>query len=486
MASPGWILFWIPSRPANINAAKARYVELASNYAGTILRALQEVEDALVNLTDSLMKDTGLKNVCLTGGVAYNCKAIGSIIKRSSADHVFVNPVSGDHGQALGNAIYGYHQLAKTKKIFHYPLSPYLGPEYDTSHDTIIKSINDLNLPLSADESEDIVEDAAKLLFDGAIIGWFQNRCEFGPRALGNRSICASPTPDNIKTRLNKIKNRETFMPLAPAVLEDEMPQYFDKGGSKYMTVAVDMKNSSTKWATNVTHSDGTARIQVVKRTGNKIFYELINAFRNKSGIPMILNTSFNGNSEPIVETVDDALECFNKLALDYLIIGDSIVSKNTESRTVEVKVQDIVIADILCDKIWDTIQELIPNKIGKKRARFLLFDKYVQWVKEGKKHTTIRYRRGSIDYPADISLPMLATDDFGQQYIKMVGRAIIQRVEVKKFGQLTQDNAYGDGFSSLNELKNILQKIYGKIEEEEFVTIYSFRLVDYPNGKIS
>jgi carbamoyltransferase len=445
-----------------------------------------EVECALVDLTDSLIQDFGVKNICLSGGVAYNCKAVSSIIKRSKANQVFVSPVSGDHGQALGNAIYGYRKLVPNKKFSLYPFSPYLGPDHDTSYNNIVQSIDDLDLPLLVKESKDVIEETAQLLSNGSILGWFQNRGEFGPRALGNRSICASPVLDNIKDRLNKIKNRELFMPIAPAVLEKNISQYFNKGGSQYMTAVVDIKNLSTELGTNVAHADGTARIQIVNRNGNTKFYELINAFYKKTDIPMMFNTSFNGNGEPLVETVYDALECFYKLALDYLIIGDSVVSKKNAARTVGVKVQDITRDDILLDEIWETIQEIIPNIAGMKRTRFLLFDKYIQWVKEGKKKTTIRYRRDSIDYPADISLPVLETDDFSRQYVKMVGRAIIQRIEIKQFGQLSEKNAYNDGFSSLNELKNTLQEIYGKIGARDFVTIYTFHFVNYPKNTIS
>ena len=438
-----------------------------------------EMEAALIKLVDSLIVKTGIQKICFAGGVAYNCKGIFAVMKNSMAKNVFVGPASGDHGQALGNSIYGYMQIAPNNRKVFSVLPPYLGPAQDLTHEIIVDSIKALGLPLMGFRSDDVIVDGARLLVNGAIIGWFQGKSEFGPRALGNRSILASPRVKGIKHRLNEIKGREIFMPLAPAVLEDRASLFFEAGGTSHMTVAVDTLSNESDWMNNIKHIDGSARVQIVRRENNDKFYGLIEEFYRITNIPMVLNTSFNGAGEPIVERVVDALESFDKLALDYLVIGNTIVSKEGSQRTMDIKIGEGVYSSVPRDSIWSYLSKAIPQKNGEPRNRFLLFRDYIQWLRTGRKSTTIRYRRGAIDYPSDICLPLLETEDFSDEYIQVVGKVVIHRLEIKRYGELDEEDAVKDGFSCLSDLQNTITTIYGPIGQDELVSIYSFKLVD-------
>lgn len=437
-----------------------------------------EIEDALVLLVNKLVSETKVKNICFAGGVSYNCKAMNAIIKRSNAERIFVSPVAGDHGQALGNAIYGYKTSTKKQKIFIHNFSPYLGPDYDLSHSKICERIKLLELPLSIRISENKYEEVSKLLMEGYIIGWFQGRSEFGPRALGNRSILASPAAKEVTYRLNELKGREKFMPLAPSIMEEFTADYFEPFGTEYMSIAVFMKNQSSSWGTNVSHNDGTARIQIVRHKNNQPFYELIKSFYKLTGIPMLLNTSFNGSGEPIVETVDDALISFYRLNLDYLIIGDCIIEKENGDRSIEIKYMNEYFSGVKESEIPQVVKKIIPDLKLSKRSRVLLFNTYIDWVKQGKKKTTIRYGKGDIDIPMYISLPMMETKDFGNRCFKKVGTAVIKQLELKPFGELSQNDAINDGFDSLEDLKNAMNTIYGPIDNDHIMSIYTFSLV--------
>jgi carbamoyltransferase len=214
---------------------------------------------------------------------------------------------------------------------------------------------------------EDIVTRTADLLSDGAVIGWVQGRSEFGPRALGNRSILADPRPAENKNRINAmIKKREAYRPFAPTVVEEQVSEYFvapDGDTLSFMTFVVDVEPSKRELLGAVTHVDGTARVQTVSRDQNPRYWSLIKAFGDRTGVPMLLNTSFNNNEEPIVDSVEDAIVCFLTTDLDYLVVGDYLIRKKGELR---VSVGDLI--PVLPRYVWLSASTLPGNPNGARR----------------------------------------------------------------------------------------------------------------------
>ncbi len=289
----------------------------------------QETEKILIEKINMLVKNTNIKNVCLAGGVAYNCKAIGRVMRESTADNIFIHPASGDQGQCLGNALFGI-----TKKLGNidrmYPFNPYLGGEEDITHKIITDFIERNGFKFELINTNSLLDEVVNLLISGEFVGIFRGRSEYGPRALGNRSILASPSIKSIKIRLNKMKGRNNWMPFAPTVLMKYAEKYFQiTKESPYMTSAFNStKLSKEDDIQAALHFDGSSRIQTLKREFNPFFFDLIFRFYKRTKLPMLLNTSFNAYNEPIVETLEDALLTFNKMQFNYLVAGDILLSK--------------------------------------------------------------------------------------------------------------------------------------------------------------
>lgn len=295
-----------------------------------------ETEKIIVELVEKLIKKTGVKNVCLAGGVALNCGTNTALYQNPMIDNLFVLPASSDRGQCLGNALYGYHKLTgKLVKKRNYV--DYLGKNYS---DTEIRKALEKNhtsfvaktIPtyeMVFEKKKNIAKEVAKLINKNKIVAWFQGRSEFGPRALGNRSLVCNPTTLQMKDLLNnKVKYRENFRPFAPSCLEEKASEYFQiKGKSPYMLLTVPVIKEKQSKIPAIVHVDGSARLQTVNRTDNKMYYDLINEFYKLSGVPVVLNTSFN-NQEPIVETPGDAVNTFLSTNIDYLAIGNYLVKK--------------------------------------------------------------------------------------------------------------------------------------------------------------
>lgn len=293
-----------------------------------IAYALQKlIEKTGVALANALYKMTRQPNLCLTGGVALNCLMNRAIIEQTPFKKVFIQPIANDAGTSLGSALYFYHQILNKPRKFIFD-SIYLGPGYSTEE---VKKYLDQQ-HINYYRSKDVCQEAAQLLKQGKIVGWFQGRMEAGPRALGHRSILADPRDPNIKDRLNLIvKKRESFRPFAPSVLEERVHEYFlmPKGQlSPYMILVGDVRDEKKPFLPAVTHADGTARVHTVNKRTNPKFWQLIYEFEQLTQMPILLNTSFNDN-EPIVCTPADALRCFQQTEIDALVIEDFIVMKN-------------------------------------------------------------------------------------------------------------------------------------------------------------
>lgn len=288
-----------------------------------IAASIQKItEEIILKMAFYAKKITGLKNLCLAGGVSLNCVANGRLLREGPFENLFIQPASGDAGGAMGACLMAYHHYLGRKD--RHPLKTvFLGPSFDNNE--IKKAIQ--SYKYEEFPEDEIIKKTAKLLSEGKIIGWFQGRMEFGPRALGNRSILADPRRPEIEEIVNrKVKFREPFRPFAPAVIYEEAKKYFDINiESPYMLLTAKVLSDRIP---AVTHVDGSARLQTVKREDNPVFYELLKEFGKLTGIPVLLNTSFNLRGEPIVCTPEDALNTFNRSGLDLLIMGKYLIKK--------------------------------------------------------------------------------------------------------------------------------------------------------------
>jgi len=302
------------------------------NAAATMQACLEEV---LFDLLTTLQRRTGHRALCLAGGVAFNCAANGKIFDRTPFDQVYVQPAAGDAGLAVGAAYYVYHQVLGRPRTFVME-HPYWGPAYSQEQIRAAlerSSIASSEFQVTELPEEQLAKETAKEIAGGKIVGWFQGRAEWGPRALGDRSILADPRRAEMKDILNRrIKHREVFRPFAPSILEEATGEYFEKAyPSPFMALAYAVRPEKRKEIPAPTHVDGTGRLQTVSRTVNPRYWRLIREFANLTGVPVVLNTSFNEN-EPIVCQPEEAIECFLRTKMDVLVLGNTIVRKPASS----------------------------------------------------------------------------------------------------------------------------------------------------------
>ena len=320
-----------------------------------VAASIQEVtEDIMVNLSKSLKKEYEIPNLCLAGGVALNCVANGKILNNKIFDNIWVQPAAGDAGGSLGAALAFYHlELNKNRNIVK-PDSmhgSYLGPSYTQSE--IEEELNSLGAKFKVFEKKELIEKTAIDLSNEEAIGWFQGRMEFGPRALGGRSILGDPRSPGMQKNLNlKVKYRESFRPFAPSVLLDDVDKWFElKEESPYMLIVAKVKNEKIfkmsekdqklfgieklnivrSEIPSVTHIDYSARIQTVNEKTNPDYFNLLKKFKEITGCPILVNTSFNVRGEPIVNTPTNAFNCFMGTELDKLIIGNCYLDKKDQ-----------------------------------------------------------------------------------------------------------------------------------------------------------
>jgi carbamoyltransferase len=293
-----------------------------------IAASIQSVtEDIMVAMARSCREKSAQTNLCLAGGVAQNCVANSRILERSGFENVFVQPAPGDSGAAMGSALWASHQILREPRQIgdHHTL---LGPAF--SEQEIAASLDRRGMNYLRLDEEALCRRVALLISKNFVIGWFQGRMEFGPRALGSRSILANPCAPDMKEILNaRVKFREEFRPFAPAVTEEAAPAYFDLGGrSPFMLFTPKVRPERMDEIPSVTHVDGTARVQTVSKMEHPLFHRLIESFGSISGTPVLINTSFNVRGEPIVCTPDDAIKCFSATDIDFLAMGPFLVTK--------------------------------------------------------------------------------------------------------------------------------------------------------------
>ena len=321
-----------------------------------IAASIQKVtEDIMIKLTQSLKKEFNIPNLCLAGGVALNCVANGKILKEKIFDNIWVQPAAGDAGGSLGAALAFWHVEQNNPRKINLKddmQGSYLGPEY--SQEEIEKQLSKAGAKYKTLSYEELIDQTATDLSQEKIIGWFQGRMEFGPRALGARSILADPRSDRMQKNLNlKIKYRESFRPFAPSVLKEDLSKWFNINvNSPYMLMVstinkdkiiemtedqkklfgIDKLNIKRSKIPAVTHVDYSARIQTVHKETNEKYFHLIKKFKEKTNCPILINTSFNVRGEPIVNTPLDAFNCFMGTDLDRLVIGNCYLDKKNQN----------------------------------------------------------------------------------------------------------------------------------------------------------
>jgi len=290
-----------------------------------------DTERVLLERARWLYEATGAKNLCIAGGVGLNCVANGRIVREGPFENVWIQPATGDDGIAIGCAYYGHLALRQQPRGY-VMRHAYLGRRYDREDEK--KALSSWPVPLVTrhERIADIAAATAEQLAAGKIVGWFQGGSEFGPRALGNRSILADPRNPAMKDLLNaRVKHRQSFRPFAPAVLAERSHEIFeDKVDSPFMLLSMNVRPEWQERVPAIVHVDGSARVQTVDRETNPAFHALLEAFAERTGVPVLLNTSFNVRGEPIVETPTDAMKCFLATEIDVLVIHDLLIEKRS------------------------------------------------------------------------------------------------------------------------------------------------------------
>jgi len=304
--------------------------ELLESVHMDIARSLQEVlEETVLAMTHWLFEKVNEDNLCMAGGVALNCVMNSRLVTDGPFSNIWVQPAAGDAGTSLGVALWlDFHSRESASRAWTMDHA-YLGPSYEDEEIEAFLTRSGLRYR----RLDNVAQDAADLLADEKTLGWFQGRMEFGPRALGARSILASPRDPLMQGRLNELKDREDFRPVAPAVMQERACQWFDCHGASlleapFMLFVFDVLDEQAPKIPAVRHIDGTARVQTVNRNQNPVLYDLLEAFEQRTGVPVLINTSFNTRGEPVVCSPRDALECFWTSPLDALVIGSFLVEK--------------------------------------------------------------------------------------------------------------------------------------------------------------
>lgn len=288
------------------------------------------IEEIMVKTAAHVRRETGMDNLCLAGGVALNCVANWRILKECGFRELFIQPAAGDSGGALGTALYIHHSVLGNPRswVMTHAL---LGPAFDDAE--ILETLRANGAVFeTAPDDDDLVRRTARAIAEGKVVGWFQGRMEFGPRALGARSLLADPRDAKMKDTINaKVKYRESFRPFAPAVLKERAAEFFDMPAgmdAPFMLLVPQVRAEKRAAIPAVTHADGSARVQTVTEETNALFYRVIREFGALTGVPVVLNTSFNVRGEPIVCTPQDAYDTFVNTGIDLLVIGRHIVAQ--------------------------------------------------------------------------------------------------------------------------------------------------------------
>jgi carbamoyltransferase len=302
---------------------RAEITEHQQNVAASLQAMLEEAEFSLVEM---LQQATNQTSLCMAGGVALNSSFNGKILPNTAFDDIYIHPAAGDAGTALGVCFYIYHQILGQPRSCVMEHA-YTGPRFENGR--VAGRLQAYGLHYQELDDSDLVRRTASLVAEGDVVGWFQGRMEWGPRALGNRSIVADPRRQDMKDILNaRIKYREPFRPFAPSILGEAVGDYFDQSyPDPFMIKVYNVLPEKRDEIPAVTHVDGTGRLQTVHKNTNELYWQLIKEFGDQTGVPVVLNTSFNEN-EPIVCTPEEAIDCFLRTRMDALAIGNYLATK--------------------------------------------------------------------------------------------------------------------------------------------------------------
>lgn len=301
--------------------------EELTQYHKDLAASIQRVsEEMIFHILNHLQKRTGLKNICIAGGVAQNSVANGKILEKTTFENLYIPPAGHDAGTAIGSALWLYNQILDQPRI-EPMMDSYFGAKF--SDEEVEAYLQSENIPYQKLSDEELNNKVTDCLIDAGVVGWFQGRAEFGPRALGNRSIICDPTRDDAKELINaKIKRREPFRPFAPSILKEHVVEYFEKVDEvPFMEKVYQFKEDKKEKLQAVVHVDGSGRLQTVDKDISPRYYSLIKNFYEKTGTPILLNTSFNEN-EPIVNTPAEAYACFARTTMDMVVMGNIVVER--------------------------------------------------------------------------------------------------------------------------------------------------------------
>jgi carbamoyltransferase len=314
-----------PAYISAFGAARGRDEPIEARHMDVAAAAQRVLEERVLEMCRVLEKRSSADHLVIAGGVALNSVMNGRILRETRFKDLYVMPAAGDNGTCIGAAYYVWNSVLGQEERFHHD-NPYLGIEYSASH--IEALIKECKLP--AERSEDVCRDTAQLLRDGEIVAWFQGRMEIGPRALGNRSILADPTRAHMKDKINaEVKHREAYRPFAPSATVEASQEFFDISvEAPFMLKVCQVRPEARDRLPAITHVDGSARLQTVRSETNPRYHRLISEFGALSGVPVVLNTSFNIMGEPIVESPLQAIRCFYSTGIDTLVLGDYIIRK--------------------------------------------------------------------------------------------------------------------------------------------------------------
>lgn len=310
--------------------AKLREAKFEPRHLDVAAAFQKQLEECLLTIARKLHARTREDYLVISGGVALNSVANGRLVRESGFKDVYVMPAAGDNGTAIGAAYFVQNQVLGNPRTFIHD-DPYVGTCYSNSD--IQKVLDESKLDYQTLPDGVLETTAAELLRGGAILGWFQGRMEIGPRALGNRSILADPTLPGMKDQINaEVKHREPFRPFAPSCPHEDTPRFFEQNvADPFMLKVCNVRPEMRTVLPAITHVDGTARLQTVHKETNPLYHRLIKEFEKLSGVPVLLNTSFNVMGEPIVESPADAIRCFYSTGMDYLFLGNHLLSKGTK-----------------------------------------------------------------------------------------------------------------------------------------------------------
>jgi carbamoyltransferase len=476
---------------------KSEILEVHRNLAAF---AQSELERAMVARLEGLIRSTGLTRVCLSGGVALNVVANGVMQKKLRVP-IYVPPAPSDDGQPLGNALaVWWKDMPETGGLPEFKVAcssdAELGPKRMLNSATVSSALSHSHLDRCAvfeySSSAPIV---AQILSAGSMVCVYQERGEYGPRALGSRSILGDPRLEDGRALFNQVKGREWFMPFAPSTGTEISQIWFAAPmSSPFMSFAVEFDAKQLEKVRAVSSKDGTGRVQSVSLDERSFIADVVREFYRITDVPMVLNTSFNKGGQPIVETVEDAFMSFRDMPINIMAFGRFLIVKSLSPELIEAGVMpkqfpvdgaivragrrhELKLSRLTSRECIRKVQEA-TGLVVFVRSELPLYRDFLERLRKGRKRSTIRYRKGAVELPSFRRLPLYETADYGVgDRSRPTAIVEITGIRYQIFGELTEQDALVDGFGSLKEMRRELTEIYKNLKDDEWVTIYSIEL---------